>query len=167
MTLEEIIEHLKLEPHPEGGYFRETYRSEGIIPQTVLGKSFDGERNYSTAIYFLLTSDNFSAFHKVAQDEFWHFHIGAPIELHMINPKGEHSHIIIGNNMLNGETPQFVVPGGYWFAAQIMEQNSFALVSCTVSPGFDFADFDLAKRSELTKQFPQHSQLVEQFTRVE
>jgi predicted cupin superfamily sugar epimerase len=165
MTKEEIIEHFQLEPHPEGGYFRELYRSKGIILKSALDPSFSGDRNHSTSIYFLLTSDNFSAFHKVKQDESWHFYQGDAIELHMISPKGEHSKIVIGHDYRNGQVPQFIVPGGYWFAAKVMKPNSFAFVGCGVAPGFDFDDFALAKRDELLKAHPHLDNLIKLFTR--
>ena len=155
----DIINRLKLKPHPEGGYFKETYRSAEII-QTPLGP-----RNYSTSIYFLLTSDAFSAFHKINQDEVWHFYEGSPITLHVISPKGNYTHIQIGRNIEAGETLQYVVPAGHWFAAEVSKENSFALVGCTVSPGFDFADFTLAVRSELVAQFPNHKQLITKLSR--
>ena len=108
-----IIEQLGLQPHPEGGYFKETYRSTGIISKNELGATYSGQRNYSTCIYFLLTSDSFSAFHRIKQDEIWHFYDGSALRLHMISDKGEHSMHIIGKNLSQGEVPQFVVPGGY------------------------------------------------------
>ncbi len=164
MTAKELIQHLGLEEHPEGGYYRETYRSTETIPVTAL-EGYAGERNYSTAIYFLLTSENYSAFHRVRQDELWHFHQGSPIELHMISPEGEHNKVIIGNNVIAGEQPQMTVPGGYWFAAHVIEENGHSLVSCTVAPGFNFNDFELAERQLLTEQFPQHKTLISSFTR--
>jgi predicted cupin superfamily sugar epimerase len=163
--VEKIIENLKLTPHPEGGYYRETYRCSEQIPTTALNSTFNGPRNISTAIYFLLTSDNFSAFHKINQDEFWHFYKGSPIKLHQISPEGEYKAVIIGNNIENLEVPQYYVPAGYWFAAEVTKPNSFALVGCTVAPGFDFADFKLAKQLELMKTFEQHKHIIKRLTR--
>lgn len=160
-----IIKKLKLVPHPEGGYFKETYRSVGEIPREFLDDGFTGPRNYSTAIYFMLTSDNYSAFHKVRQDEFWFFHSGSPIELHMISEEGEHTLVVIGSNIEIGELPQFVVPGGNWFAAAVVNKNDYSLVSCTVSPGFDFDDFKLANRESLVDKYPLHEEIIERFTR--
>lgn len=161
---EKIIQRLELEPHPEGGYFKETYRSEGKISQNHLPDVFDGDRNLSTCIYFLLTSETFSAFHKINQDEFWHFYKGSAIQLFMISEEGKLSEVIIGNNLENGEVPQFVVPKNYWFAARIIQPESYALVGCTVSPGFDFRDFILPSRAELLEKFPQHEKVITQFT---
>lgn len=163
--IEKLIQKLELQPHPEGGYFKETYRSEGFIPKDSLGKAYTGPRNYSTCIYFLLTSDTFSAFHKIQQDEFWHFYKGSSIDLHLISPDGNHSKVVIGNDIENGEIPQFVVPGGYWFGGKVMAKDSYALVGCTVSPGFDFADFTLAEREKLIQEFPQHKGIIEELTR--
>ncbi len=165
MTAQEIIDSLGLQEHPEGGYFKETYRSVGEIEAESLDDAYAGKRNYSTAIYFLLQSENFSAFHKIKQDEFWHFYKGTCLKLHQISPKGEYSTVLIGDNLLAGEVPQYVVPGGYWFAAEVVAPNSFALVGCTVSPGFDFADFVLPSRKEMKDLFPQHSAVFDRLCR--
>ncbi len=162
--IEEIIKSLDLKSHPEGGYYKETYRSAGDINLDSLEKNYNGKRSYSTCIYFLLTSYDFSAFHKIKQDEIWHFHEGSPIQLHIISEKGVHQEYIIGNDFINGETPQLVVPGNHWFAASVTQDNSYALVSCTVSPGFDFSDFILPTREELNEKFPQHVSLINEFT---
>ena len=164
--VQNIINKLELQPHPEGGYFRETYRSDGIISQEHLGSEFVGDRNYCTAIYFLLTSDTFSAFHKINQDEMWHFYKGSPLTLHMISPEGDYSKVSIGNNIENDEVLQFVVPATYWFAAEVIADNSYALVGCTVSPGFDFRDFEMPNRETLIALFPQHSNVITKLTRV-
>ncbi len=166
MTAQAIIEKLNLQPHPEGGFFRETYRSEEVISQDALPDVFEGNRNHSTAIYFLLPSEDFSAFHKINQEEVWHFYAGTAIKLVMISPEGICSEVIIGNDILNGEVPQFVVPKYYWFAAKVVEKDSFALSGCTVAPGFDFADFVMPTRSELLALFPQHKDVILEFTRA-
>jgi hypothetical protein len=161
----ELITKLKLSPHPEGGFYKETYRSEGEISEESLGEKYTGSRNHATSIYFLLTSDTFSAFHRIRQDEIWHFYVGSPLHLHVINPEGEYSQTIVGNDVLNNHTPQIVVTGGSWFAANVIDENSYSLVGCTVSPGFDFLDFDLAKRKELINTFPQHNKIITDLTR--
>ncbi len=160
-----IIEHLQLEPHPEGGFFKEVYRSEGTIEASCLPSNFEGSRHYSTAIYFLITSEDFSSFHKVNQDEGWHFYDGSPITLHIISPKGVYTQVSIGRDFSKGQVPQYIVPAHHWFAATVQEQNSFTLVGCTVAPGFDFADFELAKRDSLTALFPEHGTIIAQLTR--
>jgi len=162
--IEEIITSLELLPHPEGGYYKETYRSTGNIQVDSLAKNYNGKRSYSTCIYFLLTSTEFSAFHKIRQDEIWHFHEGSPIRLHTISEAGNHQEHCIGTNFSEGQKPQLVVAGNHWFAASVIEENSYALVSCTVSPGFDFSDFVLPSREELSRKFPQHAPLIHQYT---
>lgn len=164
--IQKIVNQLDLQPHPEGGYYKETYRSLGSIPKNNLSNEFSGDRNYSTAIYFLLTSTTFSAFHKINQDEFWHFYKGETIQLHLISPDGIYSTILIGNNFEKGEVPQFVVPALYWFAAEVLKDDSYALIGCTVAPGFDFDDFVLAQRQELLLQFPKHKEIITRLTRT-
>ncbi len=163
-SIDNIITKLDLKPHPEGGYFRETYRSNGIIKADCLDKNYDGNRNHSTCIYFLLTSGNFSAMHRIKQDEVWHFYDGSAIRLHIITENGKHTQHIIGNNILKGELPQFVVPGGNWFAAEVVEPNNYALVGCTVSPGFSFKDFELKSQKELTHLFPHLKTIIAKLT---
>jgi len=163
-AVEKIIKKLDLQPHPEGGYFKETYRSAGKIDHSILSSDYNGDRNFSTCIYFLLTSDTFSAFHRINQDEIWHFYDGSPIMIHMISEKGEYSTVTLGRNFSNGEKPQYVVPGKYWFAAHVVMDNSYALVGCTVAPGFDFMDFLLPKSKELISKFPEHSTIINKLT---
>lgn len=160
-----LINTLKLESHPEGGFFKETYRSKGVISKPSLPDNFSGNRNYSTGIYFLLTSDTFSAFHKINQDEMWHYYEGSPITIHMIDTEGVYHAQKLGLNIEEGEQPQYTVPAGVWFAANVNETNSYTLVGCTVSPGFDFADFELADPGKLVLSFPKHEQLIRRFTR--
>ena len=163
-TIQKIISHFDLQEHPEGGYFKETYRSEGEIPEELLSNEFEGSRNYSTGIYFLLTSEAFSAFHKIHQDEMWHFYKGSPLTIHMISPDGAYSKQVVGLNFDEGELPQFTVPKEYWFAAEVNETDSYSFVGCTVSPGFDFRDFELAERGSLVELFPQHKKIISSFT---
>lgn len=153
-----MVAELELQPHPEGGFYRETYRSEGGCEVPGLGW-----RNYSTAIYYLLVEGNYLAFHRIRQDEIWHFYYGQPVKLHIIDQSGNYRLVRLGHNLDNEQALQWVVPAGCWFAAHV--ERDYALVGCTVSPGFDFSDFELARRSELIQSFPQHSDLIEQFTR--
>lgn len=164
-SIEEIISGLDLKPHPEGGYFRETYRSENHIDENCLTSNYKGKKNYSTCIYFLLTSDIFSAFHRIQQDEIWHFYSGSPIRLHTLSEFGRHSEFIIGNDFAKGQVPQLVVPGGHWFGAEVINLNDYSLVGCTVSPGFDFEDFELATRQELISLFPENEKIITKLTR--
>jgi len=159
------IEKLRLEPHPEGGYFRQTYRSNLVIPREALPEAFAGARAASTAIYFLLEGKNFSAFHRLHSDEMWHFYMGAPVRVHVIEPSGEYSMIALGNDPESGQVLQAVVPAGYWFASHVEDWTSFSLVGCTVAPGFDFADFEMAKREDLLARFPRHREVIERLTR--
>ena len=160
-----LIKKFELIPHPEGGYFKETYRSAEAIEAVSLPKAYGGPRNYSTAIYFLLTSDTFSAFHKVRQDEMWHFYAGSPLKLYMISDTGVYSEQIIGNDFQKEEIPQYVVAGGFWFAAKTVVADSYSFVGCTVAPGFDFADFVLPNRNELIERFPEHQDIITKLTR--
>ena len=164
-AVQKIIDQLELQSHPEGGYFKEVYRSEGTINKESLGEDFSGQRNYATSIYFLLTSESFSAFHRIKQDEIWHFYKGSPIKLHIISDDGVYSNTTIGNAIETGQNPQFVVKAKDWFAAEVLDKNSYALVGCTVAPGFDFNDFELPKRDILISKFPEHRNIITAFTR--
>ena len=158
------IEKLQLDPHPEGGYFRETYRSDVVLPREVLPSRFEGARAASTAIYFLMEGENFSAFHRLRSDELWHFYAGSPLLVHAINSTGAYWSVQLGNDPEAGEVPQAVVPAGHWFASHVTDWKSWALVGCTVSPGFDFADFEIGSRAKLTELFPQHRDLILRLT---
>jgi predicted cupin superfamily sugar epimerase len=159
------IDKLQLKPHPEGGFYRETYRAPLRIEKSALPDSFHGARNASTAIYFLIDGENFSAFHRIAADEMWHFYEGNALTVEVIDPAGRHSEILIGSNPEAGETFQAVVPAGCWFASHVKNFQSFSLVGCTVAPGFDFADFEIAGRTQLIHEYPQHSELITRLTR--
>lgn len=159
-----FIEKLNLTSHVEGGAFKETYRSDYLIPQNSLPSSFAGNRAACTAIYFLLKYKQFSAFHKIASDEIWHFYHGQTLTIYEIEANG---HLIthqLGNDLGNGENFQCVVKAGNWFASRCEVSNGFSLVGCTVAPGFDFADFDLANQIELMEQFPHLNNLIKDLT---
>ena len=130
-----IIQKLSLQPHPEGGFYKETYRS--------IDTCLDGSRNLQTAIYFLLTSDNVSHFHRIKSDEIWYFHDGQTLEIIEIDSNGNETITRLGKDILNGEVLQHVVPAGIWFGARLAEHSEYCLVGCQVSPGFDFKDFEL------------------------
>ena len=150
--LELLIHELNLIPHPEGGFYRETFRSKEVLK--------DINRNLVTAIYFLLQSEDISHFHRIKSDEHWFFHAGSPLVVHTLDKNGHHKHLV-GLELNKGETPHFIVPKNTIFGSQVLEKNSFSLVSCLVSPGFDFADFELIKRAELLKEFPQYKEIIE------
>ena len=153
------IKILDLQAHPEGGYFRETYRASEDIPRNALPDRFAGSRSISTAIYFLLTAHAFSAFHRIRSDELWHFHTGASLTIHILSPdRTYHAHTIGPDGPF-----QAIVPAQSWFAAEVA--HAYALVSCTVAPGFDFEDFELADRAALIAGYPQHRALIERLTR--
>lgn len=160
-----LLEKLKLEKHPEGGYFKETYRSTGTISEKSLPSHFIGDRNFCTSIYFLLKSSEFSAFHKINQDETWYFHEGSAMTIHQISPKGVYSKCTLGNDILNHQKMQYTVPLGYWFGATVDRENSYSLVGCAVAPGFDFSDFVLAEKDALQVKFPDHRDIIEKLTR--
>ncbi|GIW26213.1 cupin domain-containing protein [Meiothermus sp.] len=159
------IEHLGLEPHPEGGFYRQTYIASEAIAEPHLPHRYKGHRSFSTAIYFLLEYPDFSAFHRLKSDEIWHFYTGSSLSLWLISPLGKLSCINLGPDPSRGHGFQGVVPAGYWFAANLDAPQTFALVGCTMAPGFDFADFELAQQAELIRQFPQHRDLIERLTR--
>lgn len=160
------IERLKLAPHPEGGYFAETYRSAESIPARVLPARYAGPRVFATAIYYLLAGDDFSAFHRQKSDEVWHFYAGAGLTLYAIDEGGQLSTHHLGQSRAGRLTPQAIVPGWTWLAARPVDQASYALVGCTVAPGFEFADFELGDRASLVRQFPVHRELIESLTRI-
>jgi uncharacterized protein len=163
MNAADLIRLLDLSPHPEGGFFRETFRAAPLpfaLPER-------GARSASTAIYFLLQRGDFSAFHRVRSDEVWHHYLGAPLELHLLESTG-HTLVTLGCALERGERPQAVAPAGVLQAARVAPDSDgdFTLVGCTVAPGFDFADFEMPPRAELVAQFPTERALVESLTRV-
>ena len=160
-NVDQLVQYYGLLPHPEGGFYKETYRSAAAF----VPPGFSGERSYATAIYFLLTAQNFSAFHRIASDELWHFYEGDGLEVHVIDPEGSYKRLQLGSNAAAGQVYQAVVPAGCWFASGVVAGGQYAFVGCTVAPGFSFADFELANRQTLVKAYPQHAELIAQFTR--
>lgn len=157
------VQYLNLQPHPEGGYFAETYRSSGTISQTALPATFSGDRSFGTAIYFLLGPDDYSTFHRLKADEIWHFYAGGRLEISVIYPNGSLQTLTLGPDPSKGESFQLVVPAGTWFAARPVS-GQYSLVGCTMAPGFDFNDFELAIPDQLINDYPQHAGLIEQMT---
>jgi uncharacterized protein len=153
------IDNLGLQKHPEGGYFKETYRSDEIIEKSALPSRYSGNRAVSTAIYFMVTTDCPSKFHKVNSDEFWFFHDGGRLKIFILHPDGKHEICLFGRNLDNSEHPQIMIPKNTWFAACTHECD-YVVLSCTVAPGFDFDDFQLAERKVLLDSYPQHSELI-------
>ncbi|MDR1004838.1 MAG: cupin domain-containing protein [Prevotellaceae bacterium] len=145
MNIETIIRELEMQPHPEGGYYKETYRSVETLTTD------DGRtRNLCTAIYYLMCDDNISHLHRIKSDEIWLFHQGDPVEMILIEGNRLRT-VSLGNNLPTGERPQVVAPAGSWFGARIKGGKGHALVSCTVSPGFVFQDFELGKESDFAE----------------
>ncbi len=164
-TATDWIKRLGLESHPEGGYFRETYRASGIIPGQVLPSSFaGGDRVFSTGIYFLLKSGQSSALHRIQSDELWHFYAGSGLTIVTLASTGERRDLLLGSNFEEGEQFQAWVPAGSWFGAYVTSADSYALVGCTVAPGFDFRDFEMGERQSLIDQFPQHQDIISRLT---
>ena len=156
--VERMIRILGLTPHPEGGFFRETFRS-------ALSVGGGASRSASTAIYFLLPAGACSAFHVIgAADEIWHHYGGDAVELHTITPAGDHGIAVLGNRLEEGERPQLLVPAGTLQAAFARGPRA-ALCGCTVTPGFDFSDFALPARDELLARFPRHREVIARLTR--
>lgn len=159
------IDRLQLTAHVEGGAFREIYRSPLTLPKQALPSVFAGDRSVATSIYFLLEQGQFSAFHRIAADEGWHFYFGDSLEIFEITPAGELKTHRMGSNWEKGERFHTVIPAGSWFASAPAPGSEYALVGCTVAPGFDFADFELAAGEELAARYPAHAALIKRLTR--
>jgi predicted cupin superfamily sugar epimerase len=159
-----LIAALGLLPHPEGGFYRETYRAAETIAPSALPGRFQGARTHGTAIYYLLRAGERSRLHRIKSDEIWHFYEGDPLTIVAISGEGQLVETTLGRDFARGQVPQHVVPAGYWFGALPSRNSAFTLAGCTVSPGFDFADFDLAARADLLAQFPQHRGWIELLT---
>ena len=157
------IKQLQLKKHPEGGYFKEVYHSGEIILPEHLPKRYKKSRNFSTSIYFLLEGRQFSSFHLLQSDELWHFYDGSTVCLYIITKKGELLVKKLGRD--KDCELQLTIEKQNWFAAEVEDKKSFALFGCTVSPGFDFDDFELGKREELIKKFSQHKTLITKLTK--
>lgn len=160
-----IIDRLKLTSHPEGGFYREVYRSDEIFASDLLPDRYNEPHSISTSIYFLLQSNDFSAFHRIKSDETWHFYLGSAVTIYILSPDGKYREVILGNNLIDNQELQYTILRNSWFAAKVHNADSFALVGCTVSPGFEFSDFELADRQHLVSLFPDHEQLIFSLTR--
>ena len=154
-----------MQPHPVGGLNKQSYRSAEYINAAALPERFGGDRPFSTAIYFLLEKGNFSAFHRIKSDECWHFYHGDPLEIFVIQDNGELAITTLGNDISKGHLFQYIVPAGCWFASRPAPNSQYCFVGCTVAPGFDFADFEMANREQLANEFPQHNKLIRELCR--
>ena len=164
-SAEELIALLNLEPHPkEGGFFRETYRSAEDISHSALPKRYNGMRAHGTAIYYLLTPSTFSALHRLASDEVFHFYLGDPVRMLQLTPDGTGQAIILGSDILAGQQVQTCVPRGVWQGSVLEPGGRFALLGCTVAPGFDYADYEGGDRALLVKAYPRWTDLITRLT---
>ena len=169
MGAKKWIRRLGLKKHPEGGYYRETYRSSERIDRRGLPTRYRGGRHLSTAIYYLLPQGQFSAFHRIQSDEIWHFYEGDPLTLFLLLSKGRLVRKPLGRNLSKGESPQVLIPRGTWFAAAVISSKKggtgYALAGCTVAPGFDFSDFEMARRETLLKKYPARRRWILRLTK--
>lgn len=150
-TAEYFIKKLGLEKHPEGGFYKRIYQSDEVISKDKLPERYNSDRFYSTSIYYLLNGNDVSKFHRLKSDEIWHYYFGSPAIIHIIDDLGNYSLKKLGPNLEKSENFQVIIPKNSCFAAEVVEKNSFVIVGCTVSPGFDFEDFRLASKDELLK----------------
>jgi len=161
MTAEDVIEQLKLQPHPiEGGYFRETYRS------STTHQRHGSVRSVSTAIYYLLTPKTVSAMHRLPGDEIFHFYFGDPVQMLQLWPDGSTKTLTLGIDLKAGNVPQLVVPGGVWQGSVLADGGSFALLGCTMAPGFDYVDYEAGERAELIAKYPSANDMIERLTPI-
>lgn len=164
LTAEDIIEKLNLDPHPEGGYFREIYRSEIQVFPQLDNNELGEKRSAMTSIFFLLKADDFSVWHQVKSDEVWNLFMGGPLELHQIKPSG-YNKTILANDFGGGFVPQETIRGGTLQAARPAPGSEFALCSCIVAPGFDFSDFSIPSRRDLLSRYPEYESMIIKLTR--
>jgi len=164
-TAADWIRALDLQPHPEGGYYREVYRSAETIPPTGLPPRYTSERAFSTSIYFLLENDQSSVLHRLKSDELWHFYAGQPLTIHVFKPDGRYQPLALGPRPEQGDQFQAVVRAGAWFGAERADAKGYSLVGCTVAPGFDFSDFEYADREALAQTHPRQAPVIRKLTR--
>jgi hypothetical protein len=166
ITAEKLVKLLCLKSHPEGGYYKETYRSDEIIGKGALPERYTGDRRYGTAIYYLLTQETFSAIHRVKTDEIYHFYLGDPVELVQLLSDGSGCVVMLGHDISGGALVQTIVLRGTWHGARLAEGGKYALLGTTVSPGFEFADYEIGDRNELIHSYPSFSDTIIALTRI-
>jgi uncharacterized protein len=165
LKAEELIEVLGLQPHPrEGGFFRETYRSAGTIAAAGLPSRYGSARSHGTAIYYLLTPGTISALHRLQSDEIFHFYLGDPVRMLQLLPDGNDKTVVLGSDLLAGQQVQVVVPRGVWQGSVLEPGGSFALLGCTVAPGFEYADYQHGPRARLIEEYPGFAEMIEKLT---
>lgn len=157
-------DRLNLESHVEGGSFREIYRAEHVLPKEVLKPGHQGSRAVSTSIYFLLEYGQFSAFHRIASDELWHHYDGTALCIYEIQTDGKLVRHLLGKDFDKGESPQVIIQAGSWFGSRVEEEGGYTLCGCTVAPGFDFEDFELADKEKLSLEYPAHTAIINELT---
>jgi uncharacterized protein len=166
MDIEALKQMLNLKPLPEeGGFYAETYRSNETLARAAMPARYSGDRRFGTAIYFLLTPDTFSAMHRLASDEVYHFYLGDPVELLCLRDEGSGQVITLGTDFEHGMRPQVVVPRGEWQGSRLRPGGKFALLGTTMAPGFEFADFELSDRAALSARYPQFTKMIRHLTR--
>jgi predicted cupin superfamily sugar epimerase len=166
VDVEALKKTLGLKPLPmEGGFYAEAYRSDERLPHKCLPGRYGGDRCLATSIYFLLTRESFSALHRLASDEVYHFYLGDPVELLQLGPSAAGSVTVLGNDFDRGMKPQIVVPRNTWQGSRLAPGGEFALLGASVFPGFEFADFALADRESLLAAYPEFSSLIGELTR--
>ncbi|MBC2769519.1 cupin domain-containing protein [Pusillimonas sp. 7-48] len=160
--VDHLVTRLNMQPHPEGGYYSETYRAVDQVRRV----SDDAVRASSTAIYYLLSDGAWSTWHRITSDEVWHFYAGSPLNVYVLGADGRLDIHKLGNPLTHEQcTYQAVVPAGCWFAAALETPDSYALAGCTVAPGFEFSEFELANTAELLAAYPQHAETIRRLAR--
>lgn len=165
MNAQDIIKHYSMQPLPdEGGYYVETYRASETIANHALDSRYTGDRHHSTSILYLITPTSFSKMHRVKSDEIFHFYLGDAVEMLQLKPDGSSEVITMGADLKAGHKQQTVVNNGIWQGTKLKDGGKFALLGCTVSPGFEFADYESGNFNDLAKHFPTHHQLIKELT---
>ncbi len=165
-TAQYWIDRLQLLPHPEGGFYKEIYRSGETIGAAGLPGRYRSPRCLFTSIYYLLRSGEISRMHRLQSDELWHFLDGSPLALHIIKPDGEHRALKVGREFDEGESLQVLIEHGWWFGGEIENPGSYTLLGCTVAPGFEFEDFEEGKREDLLAAYPGHRAIIERLSSI-
>lgn len=166
MTADEIKRRLRLEPHPcEGGSFVQTWCADEVLPRKALPPRYSAARSAGTCIYYLLEPGTFSEMHRLASDEIFHFYLGDPVEMLQLVPDGSARTVILGSDLAAGQHPQMIVPKYVWQGSRLVPGGKVALLGCTVSPGFDYADYEAGRAEVLARDFPNHSELIRLLTR--
>lgn len=160
------ISKLKLRPHPEGGYYREVYRSGEILEKDKLPERYSGKRAFSTSIYFMLEGEEISSFHRIKSDETWHFYDGSVVKIYILADDGQISEILLGKNLENMELLQVTIKKNSWFGAEVTDKGSFALLGCTVAPGFEYDDLEIGSRRLLLGMYPHQENIIKKLTKI-